>query len=60
MFINDTFITDHDSLDNNNNNNNLFIKFVRFQITSFEFSFTKEIHTDLEFITKSSMDMVKR
>lgn len=58
MFINDTFITDHDSV--NNNNNNLFIKFVRFQITPFEFSFTKEIHTDLEFITKSNMDIVKR
>lgn len=59
MFINDTFITDHDSV-NNNNNNNLFIKFVLFQITSLEFSFTKEIHTDLEFITKCNMDIVKR
>lgn len=58
MFINDTFITDHDSV--NNNNNNLFIKFVRFQITSFEFSLTKEIHTDLEFVTKSNMDIVER
>lgn len=56
MFINDTFITDHDSV----NNNNLFIKFVRFQITSFEFSLTKEIHTDLEFVTKSNMDIVER
>lgn len=60
MFINDTFITHHDSVNNNNNNNNLFIKFVRFQITSFEFSFTKEIHTDLEFVTKSNMDIVER
>lgn len=58
MFINDTFITDHDSV--NNNNNNIFIKFVWFQITSFEFSFTQEIHTDLEFITKSNMDIVER
>lgn len=58
MFINDTFITDHNSV--NNNNNNLFIKFVRFQITSFEFSLTNEIHTDLEFVTKSNMDIVER